>query len=550
MDASEIRRRMARYYSQNGEDCFIWNLFDFQDGGLFIDVGAFDGKYLSNSYSFAENGWKVICVEPLAQYAALCRQNQPQSICVNAACVGSEELEAVTFASEPLGVYSRLEVKEGDLDELKALYEKRGYENPGFEYVEVAATTISRIVREHAAGMTIDVLSVDVEGNEIDVLKGADLTRNRPRLICAEANTEEARQALDEFLSGLGYVHLRQMSVNHFYSAEPALIEAAKNISIRCAIERQTHPRGIEYTFPGMLSGQIINEPAQQAQQRLNESLHQARQQLQQVQQQLQRSQLDADEKQNHLLQNIEQLEQALRTLHNDHARQKQLLDATRNALVDLVESNERAFLLGWLKRPGTSDDLAEPAASLRKLDGMMSDARLRPIPGRTRLCIAGFVRAQNEAFAADLARYSPALSQPNIVAHHARNTVLIKTCLRLGIPVVVVLGQPDVEIAAMRKQSGQSLKKCLQQWHRFHEKLLPLLGAITIVRAEDITEHSATIASTVLANTRTLLKTKPAPATSPVPTNSAAGKIDLSRAMRLYEKLTSGAHVLIPKHG
>jgi FkbM family methyltransferase len=542
MDASEIRRRMTRYYSQNGEDCFIWNLLDFQEAGLFIDVGAFDGKYLSNSYSFAENGWKVICVEPLTQYAELCRKNQPQSICVNAACVGSDGLEVVTFASEPLGVYSRLEVKEGDLDELKALYEKRGYENAGFQHIEVAATTISRIVREHAAGMTIDVLSVDVEGNEIDVLKGADLTRNRPRLICAEANTEEARQALDEFLVGLGYEHLRQMSVNHFYSAEPALIEAAKNISIRCAIERQIHPRGIEYTFPGMLSGQIINEPAQQAQQRLNDKLHQ-------TQRQLQRSQLDADERQNQLLQNIAQLEQALRTLRNDHARQKQLLDATRNALVDLVEDNARASPLRWLKRADPAAAIGEPAYSLSKLDDMMSDARLRPIPGRTRLCIGGFVRAQNEAFAADLARYSPALSQPNVIAHHVRSTVLIKTCLRLGIPVVIVLGQPAVEITALHQQSGRSLKKCEQQWRRFHEKLLPLLGAVTLVRTEDIAEHSATIAATVLANTRTLLKSKPAPAAPPVAASSAAGGMDLSRATRLYEKLTSGRHVLVPKH-
>lgn len=69
LEPSEIRRRMVRYYSQSGEDCFIWNLLDYPDKGVFIDVGAFDGKYLSNSYSFAENGWGGICVSLHEQHA-------------------------------------------------------------------------------------------------------------------------------------------------------------------------------------------------------------------------------------------------------------------------------------------------------------------------------------------------------------------------------------------------------------------------------------------------------------------------------------------------
>lgn len=56
---------MTDYYSQQNEDKVLENIMSQikVDRGWFVDIGAWDGKYLSNTYLFAERGWKGIEVE-------------------------------------------------------------------------------------------------------------------------------------------------------------------------------------------------------------------------------------------------------------------------------------------------------------------------------------------------------------------------------------------------------------------------------------------------------------------------------------------------------
>ena len=48
------------------------------------------------------------------------------------------------------------------------------------------ARTLSSLLDEHAAGQKVDLLSLDVEGYEVEALLGLDLARHRPRFICVE----------------------------------------------------------------------------------------------------------------------------------------------------------------------------------------------------------------------------------------------------------------------------------------------------------------------------------------------------------------------------
>lgn len=52
-------------YSQNGEDGVIEYLLKElnMSGGFFVDVGAWDGKYLSNTYHLLELGWGGLDIE-------------------------------------------------------------------------------------------------------------------------------------------------------------------------------------------------------------------------------------------------------------------------------------------------------------------------------------------------------------------------------------------------------------------------------------------------------------------------------------------------------
>ena len=258
---SSIDPAEVLYFSEGGEDFFLWSLFEYKSNGVFIDVGAFDGRYLSNSVSFAQAGWRGACVEPVEEFWALCKKNQPNTICIHAACVDDPKIKEVKLNAEPLGVYSRIDLQPGDAAQLRKSYENYGIsEEQGFQLVTVPAITLAEIVEDHFRDEVIDFLSIDVEGGELKVLDGLLIEKNRPRVIVAEANDEDGKNDLKSRLQGHGYAYIRQISNNLFFSREDELVERGKQLQIVCAIERHLHPKGLAYTFRGIAMGKIIDE--------------------------------------------------------------------------------------------------------------------------------------------------------------------------------------------------------------------------------------------------------------------------------------------------
>lgn len=51
-------------YSQNDEESHILSIFGEETPGHFLDIGAWNGKLLSNTYRLTELGWSGVCVEP------------------------------------------------------------------------------------------------------------------------------------------------------------------------------------------------------------------------------------------------------------------------------------------------------------------------------------------------------------------------------------------------------------------------------------------------------------------------------------------------------
>jgi FkbM family methyltransferase len=57
-------RKPTMTHSQLGQDNWILSNFDKDYKGFFVEIGAADGKLLSNSLLLEENNWTGICVEP------------------------------------------------------------------------------------------------------------------------------------------------------------------------------------------------------------------------------------------------------------------------------------------------------------------------------------------------------------------------------------------------------------------------------------------------------------------------------------------------------
>ncbi|UCG17704.1 MAG: FkbM family methyltransferase [Phycisphaerales bacterium] len=237
-----------RYYSQAGEDFLLWKLFKFRPSGFYVDVGAFDGVHLSNSYSFELAGWQGICIEANPDMLERCKVARPRSTCLGCACVATDQIEPVEFWCEPLGLLSSLHP---DAADVSARYEKRGLTFEGFERIRVPAMTLDTILDEQLPeGTPLDFVSIDVEGTELDVLRGFDLKRYRPRVVVIEANTEERRQALCQHLVDENdYIEARRLEVNLFFARDRRDAERLRRIRVACWIEPTIHPLGDKFTM-------------------------------------------------------------------------------------------------------------------------------------------------------------------------------------------------------------------------------------------------------------------------------------------------------------
>jgi FkbM family methyltransferase len=234
-----------QYYSQNGEDCLLWKFFAYKKEGLFIDVGAFDGRFLSNTYSFEQQGWKGICIEPHPVYFKLCNQLRTNSICINAACVKSPDLEKIFFNADEIGLLSG--IKKNPV--IQKRYQKIGLEFKGFKEIEIQTVTLNQVISQYVQkNQEIDFVSIDVEGTELDVIKGIDLSRYRPRVIVVEINDQE--ELRNHLVQKNNYYEAISLKQNTFFLRDKDDIDTIQSISFFCKTVNIPHPLGKQYTHP------------------------------------------------------------------------------------------------------------------------------------------------------------------------------------------------------------------------------------------------------------------------------------------------------------
>jgi len=156
-----------------------------QQSGVFVDVGAYDGINQSNSLYFERKGWHCVLIEPVPATYEKCKQNRPLAQVVHAACV-APDYPAQEIALVDVGLMSLVEgarIRE----EAQQAWIQRGEQLQRMISTPclAPAKTLTSILIEQKIS-EIDLLSVDVEGYELQVLKGFDLLQYRPKYIVVE----------------------------------------------------------------------------------------------------------------------------------------------------------------------------------------------------------------------------------------------------------------------------------------------------------------------------------------------------------------------------
>lgn len=167
-------------YAQEGEDRVLCRLFEqrLSRPGFYVDVGAHHPVRFSNTYLFYKLGWRGLNLDAMPGSMAEFRRLRPRDINLETAIAEREGVLVYHQFVEPaLNTFSA---------ELAESYRKL----PHVQYsgkVEIACRPLASVLAEQLpAGTTIDFLTIDVEGLDLEVLRSNDWSRFRPGLVLVE----------------------------------------------------------------------------------------------------------------------------------------------------------------------------------------------------------------------------------------------------------------------------------------------------------------------------------------------------------------------------
>ena len=188
--------------SQLKQDILVMFLTNFKQQGYFVEFGACDGIYLSNTYLLEKiYKWNGILAEPTRKYHEPLALNRICSVDHRAVYTHSNdqiEFREVSGIEEVSGINETL-----PLDSFRKDRDRN------FEIYNAETISLEDLLKFHNAPQHIDYLSVDTEGSEFEILSNFSFENYSIDIITVEHNfLEEKRSSIKNYLLSKKYVQI------------------------------------------------------------------------------------------------------------------------------------------------------------------------------------------------------------------------------------------------------------------------------------------------------------------------------------------------------
>ena len=199
-----------KYFSQCGEDAFLnERYFNNKRDGVYIELGAIDGVLFSNTKFFEDQlGWRGVLIEPHPiQFKSLVK-NRPNNILFNNLVSCLDEPQTFRyFESTIVSAISGVE------DTLAKSHIVAWFDSPNLtEYVQDRIQIIPKTFTELLTSTPythFDLLSLDVEGHELEVLQSWDFSIPIDIILIEILGHDIMREeACRKILTDNGYIYL------------------------------------------------------------------------------------------------------------------------------------------------------------------------------------------------------------------------------------------------------------------------------------------------------------------------------------------------------
>lgn len=204
-----------QYESQYGQDKFIIeNVFLGMRNGFFVEIGAGDGKHISNTYVLENHfNWRGLCVE--------CNLHSFKKLKENRKCklsnvpITSDGREVSFNAIDDYGYYNCL---------FSSIYDIPSEFKDRSTICNLQSETLSACFNRNEVPLTVDYLSLDIEGGELEILNdffNESENKFKIRCISVEHNfNDEKRKNLKTILESNLYRKVRECEVDDIYFLE------------------------------------------------------------------------------------------------------------------------------------------------------------------------------------------------------------------------------------------------------------------------------------------------------------------------------------------
>ena len=164
-----------KYYSFSGVDVVIENIFRNKKKGLYIDVGCQHPIKNNNTYLLNKKGWKGINIDLDKDNIDLFNISRPYDENINIA-ISNKIGETDLFFYHKKSPINTINKKISEYQNAKVTQIKK-----------IKTDTLNNIISASKYNKSkFDLLSIDVEGHELQVLQGLDFDHHSPDVIVVE----------------------------------------------------------------------------------------------------------------------------------------------------------------------------------------------------------------------------------------------------------------------------------------------------------------------------------------------------------------------------
>lgn len=205
------------FYSQFGEDGVLFGYFRSREysktrnlssigNGFFVDIGAHHPYMISNTWFFYQSGWRGINVEPTPGAISEFEKIRPDDINLEMAIAQENGVSELIS-------YGR--------DVKNTLQQESVDETRDYARITVKTRTLESLLDEFLPNSKdIDLLSVDVEGFDLVVLRSNNWSKYRPEIIVVEDHV----RSIKDLMNGEIFQYMNSVDYELYSWVRPSLI--------------------------------------------------------------------------------------------------------------------------------------------------------------------------------------------------------------------------------------------------------------------------------------------------------------------------------------